>query len=157
PKCHRPLTSGPIARTRGRRRAASFSRRQGCSPRSMYSLAVPLLSRFAARAGLVTPRQTFVRRSHRAAKLPLGGPYRISDRARAPALDFWELSVSTATKRYCLRSLARSLACQSTVWRLRTNVWRGVTSPNERAKRQTVEFHLQQGFAAMLDRHVTRR
>src|SRR5262249_32671127 len=95
--------------------------------------------------------------SHRAAKLPLGGPYRISDCARAPALDFWELSVFTAPKRYCLRSLARSLACQSTVWRLRTNVWRGVTSPNERAKRQTVEFHLQQGFAAMLDRHVTRR
>ena len=38
----------------------------GCSPVDTHSLAVPLLSRFAPRAGLVLVRQTFVRRSHQA-------------------------------------------------------------------------------------------
>jgi len=36
----------------------------GCSPVDTHSLAVPLLSRFAARAGFVTQRQRFVRCCH---------------------------------------------------------------------------------------------
>jgi hypothetical protein len=91
-----------------------------------------------------------------AAKLLRRGPNRISDCARPPP-EFWGLSVFR-NRLHPPKVLPKApLARQSTVWRLGANVWRRVTSPKERPKRQTVEFHLQQGFVAMLDRHITRR
>jgi hypothetical protein len=48
--------------TDGRWRTPLALRRRGAGPADMRSLAVPLLGRFAARAGFVIRRQTFVRR-----------------------------------------------------------------------------------------------
>src|SRR5262249_50330503 len=55
------LMSGPISRTQSAHRSLIQSP-TGMQPLSMDLLAVSLFSRFAHRAGLVTQRQTFVRR-----------------------------------------------------------------------------------------------
>src|SRR6516165_2518105 len=60
-RIERGAASMPLGRSRarGRRRAASSSRRQGLQPLSMHLLAVSLLGRLAAVRGFVHPRQTF--------------------------------------------------------------------------------------------------